>query len=198
VLAYSVTSIQEGTSGPLALAGPALAGGLSPIPGMTVSVAAMRESKKAAFPRPAGLVRYLEVHRAGAQYPLAVSGSPTTAPSIISTGQPVMAMGGYTGMDPWPSLSAFKTVVAQGRTHYILVGSAFPSFGFGGASLHISASFLHNLIAELKKNPQALSGLIGESNSRPKAVDQWARTHGMEIPTSAYGDIPGDVLYSVR
>ncbi len=200
-LAYSVTSIEQGTSGPLALAGPAVVGGLSPIPGMTISAASIRQSSKAASHPSSALVGYLEAHRHGAQYLVAVSGSLTAAPYIISTGQPVMAMGGYTGMDPWPTLTAFKTMVAQRRLHYVLVGSALSSLGFGGKSFHITPAFLHEIagfIAELKKHPRALaSNLFGSNNSGPNAVDQWTRTHGVAIPPGAYGGIPGDVLYYV-
>ncbi len=196
-LAYSVTSVEQGTSGPLALGGPAVTGGLSPIPGMTISAASIRQASETSSHPPKRLVRYLEAHRAGAQYLVAVSGSLTAAPYIIATGQPVMGMGGYTGMDPWPSLTAFKTMVDQGSVHYILVGSAFSSFGFGGRSFHFSSAFLHEIIAELKKHPEALSDLIKSNNSGPNAVDQWVRTHGVLIPSSAYAAIPGDALYYV-
>jgi len=115
-LAYSVSSIERGTSGPLALAGPSVAGGGIDlgIPGLSISLASIQHHGRAKSP-PSALVRYLQEHRDGAHYLLAVSGSLTAAPYIISTWQPVMAMGGYTGMDPWPALSAFEKMVSQDK-----------------------------------------------------------------------------------
>ena len=90
-----------------------------------------------------------------------MSGSLTAAPYIISTGQPVMAMGGYTGMDPWPTLSAFETAVAQDKIHYVLVGSAFASFGFGGGHFKISPEMIHYFV-EMIQQEGGLKKFLGE------------------------------------
>ncbi|GAA1549400.1 hypothetical protein GCM10009804_02340 [Kribbella hippodromi] len=49
------------------------------------------------------------------------------APLQIASGQPIMAIGGFNGTDPAPSLAEFKELVAQGKVHYF-IGSS----GFGG------------------------------------------------------------------
>ena len=75
-----------------------------------------------------GLTDYLEAHRDGAEYLVAVDGSMSADSIIVATGDPVMAMGGFTGSDPWPTLSAFKHLVATGAVRYVLVGGG----GLGG------------------------------------------------------------------
>ncbi len=201
-LAYSVTSIERGTSGPLALAGPSVAGGGIDlgIPGFSISLASMQRHASATSP-PGTLLRYLDGHRDGAQYLLAVSGSLTAAPYIITTGQPVMAMGGYTGMDPWPTVSAFETMVAQDKIHYVLVGSAFASFGFGGGHFKISPEMIHYFVEMIQKEGGLKKFLkdssLGDAHSGPTAVDQWVEKHGTLVPSSAYGGTVGGSLYYV-
>jgi 4-amino-4-deoxy-L-arabinose transferase-like glycosyltransferase len=45
----------------------------------------------------------------------------------LATGQPVMAIGGFNGSDPSPTLAQFKALVAAGKIHYFIGGG-----GFGG------------------------------------------------------------------
>jgi 4-amino-4-deoxy-L-arabinose transferase-like glycosyltransferase len=61
------------------------------------------------------------------------------APLQIASGEPIMAIGGFNGTDPAPSLTEFKELVAQGKVHYF-VGSGGGSFGGarGGTSSEIS------------------------------------------------------------
>ncbi len=51
------------------------------------------------------------------------------APLQIAAEVPVMAIGGFNGTDPAPSLAEFQQLVAQGKVHYF-VGSS--GGGFGG------------------------------------------------------------------
>ena len=48
----------------------------------------------------------------------------------IATGLPVMAIGGFNGSDPTPTLAAFQQLVTQGKIHYFLGGGQ----GFGQAN----------------------------------------------------------------
>ncbi|MEU4392030.1 glycosyltransferase family 39 protein [Kribbella sp. NPDC023855] len=50
------------------------------------------------------------------------------APVQIAAGVPVMALGGFNGTDPAPSLAEFQQLVAQGKVHYFIGGTG----GFGG------------------------------------------------------------------
>ncbi|MGW6199861.1 ArnT family glycosyltransferase [Kribbella sp. NPDC055110] len=42
------------------------------------------------------------------------------APVQIASGEPIMAIGGFNGTDPAPSLAEFKELVAQGKVHYFI------------------------------------------------------------------------------
>ena len=95
-----------------------------------------------------------------------------------------MAMGGYTGMDPWPTVSAFETMVAQDKIHYVLVGSAFASFGFGGSHFKISPEMIRYFVELIQKEGGLKkflkSSSLGEqARSGPTAVDQWVQKHGV-------------------
>jgi 4-amino-4-deoxy-L-arabinose transferase-like glycosyltransferase len=61
----------------------------------------------------------------------AAVGSNSAAGVQLATGRPVMAIGGFNGSDPSPTLAEFKALVAAGKVHYFLGASASAS-GFGG------------------------------------------------------------------
>jgi hypothetical protein len=46
----------------------------------------------------------------------------------LATSQPVMAMGGFSGSDPTPTLEQLQSVIAHGELRYVIVGGA----GLGG------------------------------------------------------------------
>ena len=48
----------------------------------------------------------------------------------LATGKPVMALGGFNGTDPWPTLAQFEQDVQQGRIHYFIAGGG--GLGRGG------------------------------------------------------------------
>ncbi len=77
------------------------------------------------------LIAYLEAHRDGATWLVAVQGSSPAAAVILQTGGiPVMAMGGFTGNDPAPTVAQLQQYVKQGKLHYIMTGGRG---GFGGS-----------------------------------------------------------------
>ncbi|HVN11506.1 MAG TPA: glycosyltransferase family 39 protein [Kineosporiaceae bacterium] len=68
----------------------------------------------------------------------AAVGSNSAAGVQLATGRPVMAIGGFNGSDPSPTLEQFQALVAAGKIHYFLAGGAggpgFGGFGPGGGS----------------------------------------------------------------
>ena len=58
----------------------------------------------------------------------AAIGSQNASGYQLATGDPVMAVGGFNGTDPSPTLAQFKQYVAEGKIHYFIGGSS----GFGG------------------------------------------------------------------
>ncbi len=59
----------------------------------------------------------------------AASGSNSASGYQLATGDPVMAIGGFNGTDPAPTLAQFKQYVADGKIHYYIGGG-----GFGGGA----------------------------------------------------------------
>src|SRR5262249_29919347 len=47
----------------------------------------------------------------------------------LATGDPVMAIGGFNGTDPAPTLAQFQRLVAEGRIHYFIAGGGRPGGG---------------------------------------------------------------------
>ncbi|MEW9517368.1 ArnT family glycosyltransferase [Streptomyces tubercidicus] len=62
----------------------------------------------------------------------ATIGSQNAASYQLATGKPVMAIGGFNGSDPSPTLSRFKEYVADGKIHYFLAGGRGGRGGPGG------------------------------------------------------------------
>ncbi|MFE2438934.1 glycosyltransferase family 39 protein [Streptomyces sp. NPDC059409] len=63
----------------------------------------------------------------------AAIGSQNAASYQLGTGEPVMAIGGFNGTDPSPTLAQFKKYVADGRIHYFIAGGGMGG-GMGGDS----------------------------------------------------------------
>jgi hypothetical protein len=68
----------------------------------------------------------------------ATEGSQQAAPLELATGgEPVMAVGGFNGTDPAPTLAEFEALVAQHKIHYY-IGANSESFGGGRGSSAIA------------------------------------------------------------
>ncbi|HTX32179.1 MAG TPA: glycosyltransferase family 39 protein [Solirubrobacteraceae bacterium] len=63
----------------------------------------------------------------------ATSSAQNAATLELSTGKPVMALGGFTGSDPAITLARFEQLVAAGKIHYYIAGGGMGG-GLGGAS----------------------------------------------------------------
>jgi 4-amino-4-deoxy-L-arabinose transferase-like glycosyltransferase len=78
----------------------------------------------------------------------AAIGSNSAAGVQLATGDPVMAIGGFNGSDPAPSLAQFQQLVAEGRIHYFLGGGRMGgSMGGSDAARQISAWVQDNFTA---------------------------------------------------
>ncbi len=139
------------------------------------------------------LAGYLESHRSGAKFIVATDGSMPADGLIIASGQPVMAMGGFSGGDPVPTLARFEKLVAEGQVRYVLVGGGGFGGGFGGGiAFHLNASQIRSIVQEIR------AGAF--SHRSPGTVQQvlsWVEAHGKAVPASDYGSgVPG-TLYEV-
>ncbi|MFF3373360.1 ArnT family glycosyltransferase [Streptomyces sp. NPDC002680] len=68
----------------------------------------------------------------------AAIGAQNAASYQLATGDPVMAIGGFNGTDPSPTLAEFKKYVADGKIHYFI--SSGSGGGMGGSSSTTSTS----------------------------------------------------------
>ena len=64
----------------------------------------------------------------------AVTGANSAAGYQLSSGEPVMALGGFNGSDPSPTLAQFQEYVANGEIHYFISGGGGMGGGMGGGS----------------------------------------------------------------
>jgi 4-amino-4-deoxy-L-arabinose transferase-like glycosyltransferase len=128
--AYAATTIANPASGSIISAGPSggRSGGMGFGGGGPSGVGSGTAAGSDA------LDRYLVAHKGSARYLVAVSGSQSAAPIILATGQAVMAMGGFTGSDPSPTLAQFVAMVKAGEVHYVLVGGNGGGGPAGGSS----------------------------------------------------------------
>jgi 4-amino-4-deoxy-L-arabinose transferase-like glycosyltransferase len=78
------------------------------------------------------LVSYLLKHQDGSKWIVAVNSANTSAAIQISTGQPVMAIGGFNGSDNAISLANFKKLVVEGKVRYYAISSGGMGIGGGG------------------------------------------------------------------
>lgn len=62
----------------------------------------------------------------------AAVGAQNAASYQLATGEPVMAIGGFNGSDPSPTLAQFKKYVAEGKIHYFVSGGTGGGMGGGG------------------------------------------------------------------
>jgi 4-amino-4-deoxy-L-arabinose transferase-like glycosyltransferase len=84
--------------------------------------------------------RLLETGASHYEWTAATDGSDSAASMELATGGiPVMAIGGFRGTDPAPSLAEFEKLVAAHKIHYYAAGGGFggggggfPGAGFGG------------------------------------------------------------------
>ncbi len=77
----------------------------------------------------------------------ATTGSNSASGYQLASGDPVMAIGGFNGTDPAPTLAQFQKYVAEGRIHYYVSGGGgFGGFGGGGASGASDASQIESWV----------------------------------------------------
>jgi 4-amino-4-deoxy-L-arabinose transferase-like glycosyltransferase len=74
------------------------------------------------------LISYLLANRNGGTWIVATTSANAAGSIQLASGEPVMAMGGFSGSDPAPSLAQLKALVASGQLRYVLVNGG----GFGG------------------------------------------------------------------
>jgi len=86
------------------------------------------------------LASYLEANKGSSTWIVAMTSAMQAGSLELSTGDPVMAMGGFSGTDPAPSLAQIQAYVASGQLRHVLVGgNGGGGGGLGGNSSTASA-----------------------------------------------------------
>lgn len=70
------------------------------------------------------LIEFLLKNKTNEKYLLVVSSSSDAADMIISTGEPVMSLGGFLGSDNTITLNEFKQLVKDGEIRYVMAGDS--------------------------------------------------------------------------
>jgi 4-amino-4-deoxy-L-arabinose transferase-like glycosyltransferase len=87
------------------------------------------------------LLSYLVANQGSATWIVAINSAQEAGSIELATGLPVMAMGGFTGSDPTPTLDQLKSYVASGKLRFVLAsGGGFGGGGFGGGSGGVDTS----------------------------------------------------------
>ncbi len=141
--AYSATTLGTAYSGSIVIAGPTVSGGTGP-------------ARPGAVPAPAGrpaggggggmgglldadlpsaeVVAALTQDASAYRWAAAAAGSQNAAGLQLGSGEPVMAIGGFNGSDPSPTLAQFQAFVAAGEIHWFAASSGRgPGGGMGGS-----------------------------------------------------------------
>jgi 4-amino-4-deoxy-L-arabinose transferase-like glycosyltransferase len=126
---WSALTVRDGSNTTLPAAGPSAQGGFGG-PGGTVP------PSDDGGPTGAGgdgaddaLLAYLDANRGDAEFLVATQSSMQAAPIILATGEPVMAMGGFSGGDPILTADDLARLVRDGTVRFFLVGGRGPGGG---------------------------------------------------------------------
>ena len=120
--AYSAANVGRALNGNNVIAGPASAASQGGFGGGARAVAAGDGGGMGGGQVSSELISYLQAHQGSARYLVAATGSQTTAPIIIQTGEAVITIGGFNGSDPAPTAAQLAKLVADGELSYVLIG----------------------------------------------------------------------------
>jgi 4-amino-4-deoxy-L-arabinose transferase-like glycosyltransferase len=107
------------------------------------------------------IYNYVSANRGSASYLMAVGSWSEASPYILSTGQEVMAMGGFSGSVPEPTLAKVQDLVHSGQLKFFLLSSSGSSRGFGAMG--------------------------GSGGSTVTAIDSWVEKTCTAVPAKDYG-----------
>jgi 4-amino-4-deoxy-L-arabinose transferase-like glycosyltransferase len=107
------------------------------------------------------LIDFLRSHHRSEAYLLASVNARQAAPVIIATGEPVIALGGFSGRDPILTVDAFARLVDDERLRFVLVGDGSPG----------------------------LRRIFGEDGQKP--VVDWIRANGRLVDPAEWRAAPG-------
>jgi 4-amino-4-deoxy-L-arabinose transferase-like glycosyltransferase len=78
------------------------------------------------------VARFLQDGKDGYRWVAAAVGANNAASYQLASGEAVMAIGGFNGSDPAPTLAQFQRYVTEGKVHYFISGGGFGGLGGRG------------------------------------------------------------------
>ena len=144
-IAYSLDTVASVNNGAIPSAGPTAAGTFGGADGFGRGGdgAIVRGGGPAqASVTSTSLVDYLVANKGNATWIVAVKGAQEAGSIELASGEAVMAMGGFSGSDPAPTLAQLQEYVRTGQLRYILIGGGGPGGGFGGGGSSSIASWV--------------------------------------------------------
>lgn len=77
--------------------------------------------------RDKALLAYLTAHRSGEKYLLATQAAYTAEPLLRAASDPLLVMGGFTGLTPFPNAARLSTLVGEHQVRYAMLTTQRPS-----------------------------------------------------------------------
>ena len=165
--AYTIATASTPHSGAIPSVGPSRGGG----PGGGFAAGGLLSSPT---PRP-DLTRLVAAGADDFTWAAAVVGSNNAAGYQLASGAPVMAIGGFNGTDPSPTLEEFIRYVDEGRIHYFIQGRMMMG-RLGGGSDGETAAITDWV--EARYSPQTVDGAVVYDLTRPTGISQPAHSSG--------------------
>jgi hypothetical protein len=106
----------------------------------------------------AAVIEYLAAHRGPARWIVATGGAQIAAQIQLVTQSPVMTLGGFSGLDPTPTLDALAAATASGAVRYLYVWSSSPGAAIQVSTGGVYEGWLAGHCAGVTSDP-ALAGL---------------------------------------
>lgn len=125
-------------------------------------------------PRP-DLTRLLTADAGDFTWAAAAIGSNNAAGYQLASGMPVMAIGGFNGTDPSPTLEQFIRYVDEGKIHYFVQGRMMLGPWSSG---HKGESSAITKWVEARYPARTVEGAVVYDLTRPGAVSQRAHSSG--------------------
>ncbi|HEY8988529.1 MAG TPA: hypothetical protein VIM39_05870, partial [Candidatus Limnocylindrales bacterium] len=107
------------------------------------------------------LTDYLVANRGSATWIVAVTSANQAGSIELATGLPVVAMGGFTGSDPAPTLAQLQSMVASGQLRFVIIGGRGGGPGGGNSTLSAIDSWVQangTVVSSVSSNLYDLAG----------------------------------------
>ena len=134
------------------------------------------------------MVALLQADADGYTWVAATIGSNNASGYQLATGEPVMAIGGFNGTDPSPTLAQFQQYVAEGKIHYFIGGGIGGGTPTGGSAAAQEIAELGR--AELHRHDRRRGHRLRPDRLSPPSAGRST----VDRPASACSARPGTML----